>query len=143
MFSQPIMVDGRVWKLQFFPKGGGHGKDTHISVQLFGKSIEEYLKLDQPDAINGKVILAHSNKDIESYERTFGDYSFKNHAEDGLGWPQFYKISDLSTNGFIHADGSLHLKFYVKKNNFQYRLKLIEEENTLLDAVNKRQASKL
>ena len=35
---------------------------------------------------------------------------------------QFYRIDDLSKDGFIHEDGSLRFILFIKRNNFQSRL---------------------
>ena len=60
-------------------------------------------------------------------EGPFSDYFVKDHNMC-YGWYEFYHKNRLEKDGFIFPDGSLKFEFYVKKQNYQKRLKAAEVE---------------
>ena len=63
IFSKPIFVDGRAWRLIFVnvPKPVDVCRSTHISLHLQMFSLEEEMRLDLPAKSDFTIELVHPN----------------------------------------------------------------------------------
>ena len=71
------------------------------------------MNLDLPSQTEQKIELVHPQ---DSSKNVVGK-SFVKH-----------RIYELESDGFIHTDGSIHLRFSIMKHNFMKRVRELEEE---------------
>ena len=117
--SDPIMVEGVAYQLQFYPNGNGVGRRSHISVGMV-RNKSACLSLDVDDKASFSYSMLHPSDPTRNIQHEFtNDWSGKDtHCFVNK---KFFAISNLDRCGFIFADGSLKFSFKVKKNNFQKR----------------------
>ena len=84
------------------------------------------MKLDLPQTSDCIFELIHKSDDTKNYKKEKGNKCQKDRRP--YGFDTFYPIDKLATDGFIHADGSLKVRFYVKKINYRLRLEEAEDK---------------
>ena len=80
-WSEPILVEGRAWRLVVEPnKGEYEVLVTHISVYLNMVSIEEHLNLDLASSTSYQVEIEHPEDPSENFHKSAVD-KFKSKSE--------------------------------------------------------------
>ena len=79
--------------------------------------------------------MRHSADAVQDYRfRTLVDFGQTESHE--FRCSDFYKKEDIVRKGFVHADGSLRLEFFIMKDDLKERIQLLREENQQLKAEN-------
>ena len=119
-WSDPIVVDVVSYRLKVHANGWKKGEGSHISVGIQRNKLIS-LNLDTCDKVYNVTRMVHS----EDSQKDFEDRSTTDWTDKGdicFITAEFYRIDDLSKDGFIHEDGSLRFILFIKRNNFQSRL---------------------
>ena len=78
------------------------------------------LKIDTCDTVNVRFEMAHAVDDAKTFSKALildmSRFNYGKHYAKTI-----YRAEDLEKDGFIQSDGSLSLRFFVKKNRFQER----------------------
>jgi len=112
VYSEPLVANGLTWRLKVYPNGNGIARDVFISVFLelsagfAGSSKYEY-----------RVEMTNFNDPRHMVSRVFAS-----HFEIGecWGYNRFFRIDMLEDGGYLSAEGTLKLKFFVRSPNYYH-----------------------
>ena len=118
-YSQPISSEGVVYRMLCRT-----GNATWLEMGLARDKLP-CLKIDTSDEVTFRFEMVHPSDESKTFKKSYC-IDMSRHSY-GKHYPVlFYKKDKLERDGFIHQDGSLNLRFFVKKNKFQERALLAE-----------------
>ena len=119
MSSEPIVVEGIIYRLLLFPKGHKEAEGTHISVGLHWNFVNDFA-VDPPSYVLARCTMLHGSGDRSgdfSVDREVTDMMDERGARSFGDECKFYLQHEVAESGFVHNDGNLKFIFQVKKNN--------------------------
>lgn len=120
--SSPIIVEDRIYQLIVKPKC----KRTHIGVGIVASSLPGVTS-SKNIKVQVSVTMLHAGGKEHFKKQWYLDLAGFHESE--CLKPDFYSITDLIKDGFIHPeDSSLRFSFSVKKHDFQKRLEHAQDE---------------
>ena len=103
----------------------GIRQESHISIFLC-ICASPVLNLDLPAKIDYIFELIHPSDADKNLKRAgTKDFAEKEFYDIRYSFPKCFTTKDIEEKGFIHSDGSLRIRLYIKKQNYQQKLALL------------------
>ncbi|KAF0984768.1 hypothetical protein FDP41_000667 [Naegleria fowleri] len=111
IYSEPININGLLWRLKVYPNGTGLAKGVFISVFL-----EMYKGLSEPKKYHYKVEMINTRDPAKNIERSFASIF---ECGECWGYNRFFRVSELISNGFVNPEEDvLTLNFFVRPTSY-------------------------
>ncbi|KAG2383155.1 hypothetical protein C9374_004492 [Naegleria lovaniensis] len=111
IYSDPININGLLWRLKIYPNGTGLAKGVFISVFL-----EMYKGLTEPKKYHYKVEMINRKDTTKNIERSFASIY---ECGECWGYNRFFRVSELISNGFVDPEEDvLILNFFVRPTSY-------------------------
>lgn len=127
VYSEPLNVNGVVWRLKVYPDGNGIAKGNYISVFLElvkgSKGTVKYdYKIEMINHIDSSLVM----------EREFtSDFE----VGECWGYNRFFRLDLIEEEGYIDPLGTLVLNFYIRPSGFK---QATEDQKKIINALEKK-----
>ena len=132
VYSDVLSANGLMWRLKVYPNGNGVAKSNYLSVFLellkgYGETATYDYRVEMVNHIdNSLCVVREFASDFETGEC--------------WGYNRFYRIDLLRDEGYLGADDTLIMRFYVRATTF-YQLQK-DQKNFIKSLLDKEAAAK-